>query len=69
MVFHLSMFCPGREPTQFAVVAIICHPHLGSDEKDFAIVYDYATVIDDVLVSDWPKMELVLGLSGKVRVK
>lgn len=67
MVFNLSVFGPGREPTEFAVVPVICHPHLRSDEEDLAIMYNYAAVVDDVLVSNWPKVESVLGSSGFVR--
>ncbi len=69
MVFDLSVLRPGGEPAELAVVPVICHPHLGSNEEDFSIVYNYAAVVDDVLVSDGPKVESALGSSGNIHVR
>lgn len=54
MRFRLPRSRPRSEPPQFAVITIIRHPHLGSDEQDLAIKDDQSTVVKDVLVDHWP---------------
>jgi hypothetical protein len=39
---------------EFAIITIICQPHLGPDEEDLRIVNDYTAVIDDILVYNRP---------------
>ena len=54
MRFGFSRSSPRRKPPQFAIIAIVSHPHLGSDEQDLAIVDDKTAVVKDVFVHHWP---------------
>ena len=54
MILTLMRFHPWSEVPEFTVVSSICHPHLWTNENDFAIVNDYATVVDNVFVHDRP---------------
>ena len=54
MILTLMRFHPWSEVPEFAVVSAVRHPHLWTNENDFAIVDDYATVIDDIPVHDRP---------------
>ena len=56
MIFPLTMFLPWREKSQFTIIAVISKPHLWSNHEDFLVVNDDSTVIDDVLVSDRPRL-------------
>lgn len=42
----------GREEKNFAIVSIICQSHFGTNEDDFAIEKEDATVVTDVFVKD-----------------
>lgn len=55
VVFPFMMLSPCCEMAEFAVVAIIRKPHLGTDEYDLAIVNNHTAVICDILVHDWPR--------------
>lgn len=46
------MLCPRCEEAQFAVVAIVCEPHLGSDKEDLPVENDDPAIVDDILVID-----------------
>ena len=54
MVFDLSVLHPRREPTKLAIVAIVCHPHLRTNEEDLRVVDNDSAVIYDVFVHDRP---------------
>lgn len=54
MRFRFSCSGPRCKPTQFAIVAIVGHPHLGSDQKNLAIEENQAAVVQYVLVNDRP---------------
>ena len=58
MIFYLTMLLPCSEITHLAVVSVVGEPHLGADEKDLPIMYDYPAVVDDILVDDWPGVAL-----------
>ena len=52
-VLSLAVFQPWREMSKFAVVAIVSHPHFGTDEDDFAIADDDSAVVGDIFVPHW----------------
>jgi hypothetical protein len=52
VLLGLLVLLPRREPPQFAVVAVVGHPHLGADQEDLFVEEDDAAVVDDVLVDD-----------------
>lgn len=56
MVFGLSVLRPWREVSQFAVVAVVSHPHLRADKQDLSVVDDNAAVVDDILVRHGPRL-------------
>ena len=54
MVVRLAVLLPRREVSQLAVVAVVCKPHLWTDEKDLLVVADDAAVVGDGLVRHRP---------------
>ena len=48
------MLHPWREVSKFSIVSVVSKPHLGSDEGNLSIIDNHATVVDDILVYDWP---------------
>jgi hypothetical protein len=54
MVFTLSVLRPWCEISKFAIVPVICQPHLRAYKQDLFVVYDNAAIIDDVLMNDRP---------------
>ena len=54
VVLPLAMFLPRCEVAHLTIVAIVCKPHLWSNQEDFTVVDDDATVVIDVLVDNGP---------------
>lgn len=48
------MLHPRSEPSEFAVVAVVRHPHLWANEQNLAVVDDDPAVVDHILVCDGP---------------
>ena len=59
VVFYLPVLRPWREVPQLSIISIVSHPHLRSDVKDLVVVDDHTTVVDDVLVYNWPVKEVI----------
>jgi hypothetical protein len=51
------MLVPRSEIPKFAIVSIVSQPHLWTDEEDLSVVNDDSTVVDHILVHDWPGMK------------
>ena len=55
MIFPLPRLGPRRKVPEFAIVAIVSEPQLGTYEKYLFIVDNDTTIIGDILVNDRPK--------------
>ena len=58
VVLNLTMLHPRSEVAHLPVVTVIGQPHLRANMQDLVVVNDYATVVDNVLMHDWPRITL-----------
>ena len=71
VLLRAAVLDPGREPAQLAVVAVVGHPHLWSDEENATVVDEDAAVVDYILVRDGPAWRKGFSLTfstGELRV-
>ena len=54
MILDLAVLHPWCKIPHFPVVPVVRQPHLGADMQDLVVVDDHSTIIDDILVHDWP---------------
>jgi hypothetical protein len=48
------MFCPRSEVSELTIISVIGKPHLWAYEQDLPVVCNDTTVINHVLVYNWP---------------
>jgi len=48
------MFCPRSEISELTIISVIGKPHLWAYEQDLPVVCNDTTVINHVLVYNWP---------------
>lgn len=67
MVFPLAIFGPRCEVSHFAVVSVVCQPHLRSYEEDFAIMQNHTAIVDHVLMHNGPEVRKEVNGCEKLR--